>query len=417
MRGFSFRVRARFNHARAGELATPHGMLLTPTFMPVGTHGAVKSLTPDDLLACGAQIILANTYHLYLRPGEQLIWELGGLHEFMRWERPILTDSGGYQVSSLGLFLDERKRKFSRVDEEGVTFWSHLDGSEHRLTPEKSVEIQEKLGADIIMAFDEATPVKDRRYAKEAMERTHRWLLKSVKRWRELEKLKDLTDARLSRALAGRRNSNVRLSSKSKFTAPQALFGIVQGGNYRDLRRQSAEFVVGQDLPGIALGGASIGHHFAQTEENISWVRDVLPADKPLYLMGVGTNPYELIEAIASGADMFDCVAPTRLARMGLIYSGNLLVKKGKRFEFVSEFSKGRFNLANKRFRNDARPLDLHCTCPTCRAGFSRAYLRHLFIVGELVYFRLTTLHNVHFMLALTRRLRELILGSGAESG
>lgn len=349
-----FRVLAESDWARAGELTTPHGVIKTPVFMPVGTQATVKSLTPDDLLMCGVQIVLANTYHLYLRPREKLIRDMGGLHEYMRWDGPILTDSGGFQVASL---------KGTKIDDKGVTFYSHLDGSEHKFTAEKAIKVQEDLGADIIMAFDEATPDKGKAYAREAMRRTHSWLKRSVKAWKNRK---------------------------------QALFGIIQGGDYKDLRKESAKFVVGQDLPGIAMGGGSIGRNWQETAENVDWVRDLLPKNKPLYLMGVGVNPIEVIEAIKTGADMFDCVAPTRLARMGQLYNGD-----------------GKINIDNARFRKDRGVVDEGCDCYTCKQGFSRAYLQHLFKARELMYYRLASLHNVRFMVRLTELLREGICVAG----
>lgn len=380
---FSFRVLAIRGLARAGVIATARGKVKTPVFMPVGTQATVKALTPDDLRVCGAEIILGNTYHLYLRPGDKLVQKLGGLHEFMRWKGPILTDSGGYQVSSLGHFKDEGehslgKVKRSAIDDAGVTFYSHIDGSKHRFTPEKSIDIQRNLGSDIVMAFDESTPNKGKRYAKVAMKRTHEWLTRSIKEW-------------------------------AKSSRDQALFGIIQGGNYKDLRRESAEFVVTQDLPGVAIGGGSIGQDPEVTSENLSWIRDLLPEDKPRYVMGVGVNPEDVIAAVMSGADMFDCVAPTRLARMGHLYSGKLQMANSK-WKFESEFKNGRMNIANARFRKDELLIQDLCDCYTCTRGFSRAYLNHLFRVKELLYFRLATLHNVRFMIRLTERLRNWVL-------
>ncbi len=419
---FTFKVLAKKGNSRAGVMQTPHGEIETPIFMPVGTQATVKALSPEDLVSCGAQIILANTYHLHLRPGEELVKDMGGLHQFMGWNGPILTDSGGYQVSSLGLFLDNTSQqkdgqvRRSKIDDQGVTFWSHIDGSKHRLTPEKSIEIQETLGADIMMVFDEATPDKGRTYAREAMLRTHQWLEKSIAKWRELEQKK----------------SNIK---------PQTLFGIIQGGNYRDLRRESAEFIIRQNLAGIAVGGGSVGQNPAETEENISWIRDLLPKDKPVYLMGVGVNPVDVIEAVKSGADMFDCVAPTRLARMGHLYTGTTgtkgtkssksdkrskstksstsstgKVKTAEGWGFESEFKHGRMNIDNARFKTDKLPIQEGCDCYTCRQGFSRAYLQHLFKAHELLYYRLATLHNVRFMMRLTQELRQALIKTKRKS-
>jgi queuine tRNA-ribosyltransferase len=384
---FSFKVLAKDFHskARAGVIRTPHGLVKTPGFMPVGTAGSVKALTPEDLVETGTQILLGNTYHLYLRPGDDTIRKLGGLHNFMGWDGPLLTDSGGYQVSSLGLFREEKELQFTKIEDDGVTFKSHLDGSTHRFTPEKSIEIQRNLGADIIMAFDEATPTRGKGYALEAMERTHSWLVRCLKTWRELEEKRKRGDV------------------------SQVLFGIIQGGNYKDLRRVSAEFVVKQNLPGIAIGGASIGKSPGETRENVGWVYDLLPKNKPLYLMGVGVNPEDILAAIESGADLFDCVAPTRLARMGHLYYGRLRVSK-KGWKFESEFRKGRLNIGNAQFRLDKKSIQKDCDCYTCRKGFSRAYLNHLFRARELLYYRLASIHNVRFMIRLTEQIREAIL-------
>ena len=384
---FSFSVVAKDTRtkARAGILDTAHGEIRTPTFMPVGTAGSVKALSPEDLKGCGAQIILGNTYHLYLRPGDRIIRRLGGLHRFMRWDGPLLTDSGGYQVSSLGLFKENAGRRFTRIDDNGVTFTSHLDGSRHRFTPQKSIEIQRNLGADIIMAFDEATPARGKAYAREAMQRTHRWLKLCKQRWSRFG------------------------NERSRGEHPQALFGIIQGGNYRDLRRESARYVVEQDLPGIAIGGGSIGRNPEETSENVGWVSDLLPVQKPLYLMGVGVNPADILAAVECGADLFDCVAPTRLARMGHLYSGILQISRTRK-KFQSEWKNGRLNIGNAKFRLDRRTTHDDCDCYTCRSGFTRAYLHHLFKSRELLYYRLASLHNVRFMIRLTERLRSAIL-------
>ncbi len=400
---FEYKLLASDGQARMGVLTTPHGQIKTPAFMPVGTGASVKAVAPDDLVAMGAQIILGNTYHLHLRPGEELVEKLGGLHKFMNWSGPTLTDSGGFQVSSLGHFKGEarggRFLKKTVIDDDGVTFWSHLDGSRHRLTPEASIEIQERLGADVIMAFDEATPDLGERYAKEAMERTHKWLLRSKKRWLALEEEKITETSKMDK------------TNKTDERLPQALFGIIQGGDYRDMRVESAEFVVGQDLPGVAVGGGSIGQNPEVTEENVGWIRHILPKDKPVYLMGVGVNPVDVIEAVRSGADMFDCVAPTRLARTGSLYCGQLVrVGQGMgKVGFESEFDRGRLSIGNARFAEDGRVIMPGCDCYSCGSGFSRAYLRHLFKARELLYYRLASIHNLRFMIRLTEELRGLI--------
>lgn len=383
--GFSYRLEKKVGNARAGVLQTPHGNIRTPVYMPVGTVGSVKSLTSEDVEETGAQIILGNTYHLYLRPGEKTIRNLGQIHKFMRWNKPILTDSGGYQVSSLGFFKTKGSVKLSKIDDDGVSFKSFLDGSAHRFTPEKSIEIQEDLGADIIMAFDEATPDKGEKYAREAMQRTHNWLVRSKKRWLELEE------------------------AKNGLLPPQALFGIIQGGNYPAMRRESTEFILNQDLPGIGIGGGTIGQNPEQTEENISWFRDMLPDDKPIYAMGVGVGPRDAVEAIKSGADMFDCVAPTKLARSGYLYHGRLTGEVGK-WQFESDFLKDRIDISKERFKEDAAVIDDDCDCWTCKSGFSRAYLRHLYRTSELVYYRLASIHNVRVMIRVCDQIREQIL-------
>ena len=336
--------------ARRGRLHTPHGAIETPVFMPVGTAGSVKAIAPDDLHALDAKIILGNTYHLMLRPGEQLIGELGGLHRFISWDRAMLTDSGGFQVYSLS-----EKRK---ITEEGATFQSHLDGSKHVLTPERSIEIQEVLGADVIMAFDECPPaMSERSYMEPSLERTTRWLHRCVKAW------------------------NRQRSS---------LFGIVQGGLYEDLRKRHAEEICALDLPGYALGGFAVGEAPEQMHAGVQFSAPLLPKDKPRYLMGVGT-PLDLVTCVGAGVDMFDCVLPTRSARNSLLFT-----------------SEGKLVIKNARYARDERPLDPKCGCYTCRT-FSRAYLRHLFVAQELVAMRLNTLHNLHFFLQLMRDARAAI--------
>jgi queuine tRNA-ribosyltransferase len=382
-RELTFEVVAKKGFAKAGVMTTRHGTVHTPVFMPVGTRGSVKSLTPEDVVGTGAEIILGNTYHLYLRPGEKVIDKFGGLHDFMHWLGPILTDSGGYQVSSLGWFRERGENaKLSVIDDDGVTFTSHLDGASHRFTPEKAIQIQHGLNSDIIMAFDEATPDKGREYAARAMERTHRWLVRSKREWERLN------------------NQN-------------ALFGIIQGGSFEDLRRESAQFVAEQNLPGIALGGGSVGQNPEETEQNAAWVRDLWPAGKPVYFMGVGVKPSDVVAAIKSGADMFDCVAPTKLARTGLLYTGKL---RGldqpdlNKVRFESEFENERLAIEKKQFELDERPIDEECKCYTCSYGFSRAYLRHLFRSRELLYYRLASIHNVAMMVQTALQLRQFIV-------
>ena len=351
--GFEFVLVKRDPHsrARAGVMHTPHGEVPTPVFAPVGTQATVKSLSPRELEELGAALLMANTYHLYLRPGADIVAKLGGLHRFMAWDGPIMTDSGGFQIFSL--------EALRRVNDEGVLFRSHLDGSEHLFTPEKAIEVQEKLGADLIMCLDECTPnPASYEYEREALERTHRW----AERCR-------------------------RAHTKEE----QALFGIVQGGIFPDLRARSAEFLTSLDFPGYAIGGLSVGEPKAVTRQMVDLTVSLLPEDKPRHLMGVG-SPEDLFDYVARGIDIFDCVLPTRLARNGAV-----LVRTG------------RLNLRNARFADDPAPIEEDCDCYACR-HFSRAYLHHLIKAREILGLRLTTLHNLHFMLNLMRRIRQSIL-------
>ena len=333
--------------ARLGTLETPHGTVDTPQFMPVGTQATVKSLTPGDLSTAGTQIILANTYHLSLRPGHERIAALGGLHRFMGWDGPILTDSGGFQVFSLA--------HLTTVDDDGVTFASHLDGSPQRLTPERSMEIQAALGSDIAMAFDQLVdPTLPRREVERAMERTHRWA---------------------ERSLAAR-------------TPSQALFGIIQGGVDPELRRESSAAIAALPFDGIAIGGLSVGESKADMAATLDVVGDALGGDPRVrYLMGVG-SPLDFFDAVQRGIDLFDCVLPTRVARNGQLWT-----------------SEGKLNLRNARFLDDPGPVDPECGCETCR-NHSRAYLAHLFRAEELLAYRLSSLHNVTYTLDLMRRIR-----------
>ena len=353
---FEYKILTAQSRARAGVFHTPHGDLLTPVFAPVGTQAAVKTLTPAQVEELGATLVLANTYHLYLRPGDELVREMGGLHTFMQWPRPLLTDSGGFQVFSLA--------QTRKVDEDGVTFKSHVDGTMHRFTPEKSIAIQENLGADIIMAFDECADPNDYNYIPKAMERTHRWA---------------------ERCLAAKRR------------ADQALFGILQGGVNPDLRSASAKFISSLPFPGIAIGGLSVGETKAETYAMLDLVNNILPEDKPRYLMGVGT-PEDLIEGIRRGVDIFDCVLPTRLARHHAAFS-----------------PEGRLNLMNAAFARDKRPIDETCTCYTCQT-FTRAYLRHLIAAKELLAGTLLSIHNLSALIRLMNEIRAAIIDGTFES-
>lgn len=342
--------------ARRGVIHTPHGDIQTPVFMPVGTQAAVKAMRPEQIDDMGAEIILANTYHLYLRPGDNLIADAGGLHKFMNWKKPILTDSGGFQVFSLG--------KLRKITEEGVKFQSHIDGAKHILTPEKAVEIQQNLGSDIMMAFDECAPYPaDGAYIKESMNRTIRWL---------------------------RRCREAQLEGFHGNSDKQALFGIVQGGMYKDLRHECAKTMVEMDLPGYALGGLSVGEPKERMIDILDECVDDLPAGKPRYLMGVGTPDY-LFEAVEHGIDMCDCVEPTRIARHGLATT-----------------SRGRINIKNAKFERDFTPLDPECDCYTCR-NYSKSYIRHVFKAGEMMASMLLSNHNLHFLIKLMQNMRTAI--------
>jgi queuine tRNA-ribosyltransferase len=348
---FSFEIETTDFHsaARCGRFSTPHGDIRTPVFAPVGTQATVKTLTPHELHELRAELILANTYHLYLRPGAERIARLGGLHDFMGWHGPILTDSGGFQVFSLA--------HLRSVDDDGVTFRSHLDGSEHRFTPEAAILAQEQLGADIVMCLDECGDALEREPLEAALKRTHHWA---------------------ARCRAAQRRTD------------QALFGILQGGIYADLRWESARFLTSLDFPGYAIGGLSVGESKEQMYDALGVTTPELPVDRPRYLMGVGA-PEDILRSVALGVDMFDCVLPTRVARNGGFLTHG-----------------GRLNIRNAQFADDSSPIESQCTCYTCE-HFSRAYLRHLFRAGEILGPRLATIHNLHFMLRLMQRIREAI--------
>ncbi len=395
MSPISFEVHARDPHsrARAGVIHTPHGDIETPAFVGVATLATLKGLPLELLGGSPLSVMIANTYHLYLRPGEELVRSAGGLHEFMGWEGPLMTDSGGFQVFSLGAAFGKTLTKVAKedidsvenlrspsvwdpevltqhgklavIDDEGVTFTSHLDGSLHRFTPERSVEIQHALGADIIFAFDECTAATaDWTYQKEAMERTHRWAERSLKAHRR----------------------NVEANQK------QGLFPVVQGGRFEDLRRESARFLASMDVPGFGIGGSYIKEDI---DKAVEWVIDELPEDKPRHLLGIG-EPDDLLSGIEKGVDLFDCVQPTRLGRTAMVYT-----------------SEGKLNLLNERFRDDLTPIEASCSCPVC-SRYTRAYLAHLFRAHETLGGTLASLHNVHFLSTLVAQRRKKILSQYA---
>jgi queuine tRNA-ribosyltransferase len=337
--------------ARLGRLHTPHGVIDTPTFMPVGTQASVKGMSPEELKTLGAEIILSNTYHLFLRPGHELVKEAGGLHRFMNWDRPILTDSGGFQVFSLS--------EMRKITEQGVEFRSHINGDKLTLTPESATHVQNALGADIIMAFDECPPYPaEYEYVKQSTERTSRWAERCLK--------------------------------AHERPGDQALFGIVQGGMHKDLRKQSALDLTSLDFPGYAMGGLSVGEPKPLMYEMLEETIHILPSDKPRYLMGVG-SPDALLDGSIRGVDMFDCVLPTRIARNGTLMT-----------------SQGRLVVRNAKYTSDFGPLDPECTCYACK-NYSRAYIRHLIKADEMFGLRLTTIHNLHFLVHLMAQVREAI--------
>lgn len=392
--GFSFTVRATDGPARLGELVTPHGTIHTPAFVPVGTRATIKGVTADAARAAGTQVMFSNTYHLYLRPGPETVAELGGLHRFMGWDRPVMTDSGGFQVFSLGAGIEhgvgkianifpgeqpaagERRGRpgesFVEVTEEGVTFRSHLDGSRHMFTPELSIGVQRQLGADMILAFDECTsPLHDEEYTRASMERTHRWAVRSLEAFTAGEPLHGY---------------------------PQLLYGIVQGGAFEKLRRESAAFIASLEFGGMAIGG-NLGRTHADMFNVIDWTVAELPAGKPRHLLGIGDVP-GVIEGVARGCDTFDCVSPTRNARNG----GAL-----RRFaDDGSRLGNFRINLRNATFARDDRPIDPDCDCWTC-ANHSRGYLRHLLTTGEQLGQQLTSIHNLRFMARLFEDMRQAL--------
>jgi len=372
---FDYKItkKSKISDARIGIFTTPHGEIETPVFMPVGTVGAVKTMAPKELEEVGAQIILANTYHLYLRPGENLVEKAGGLHNFIRWNKPILTDSGGFQVFSLGeekineTPRGQTKIKPAEIKDKGVTFYSHLDGSKHFISPEDSIRIQESLGADIIMAFDECPPAGvNYKKVEEAVKRTNLWLKRCIR----AKKRKD-----------------------------QALIPICQGGTFRNLREESAKLINSLDLPANAIGGVSVGESKEKIYEVTKWCTQYLDKNKPRYLMGIG-YPEDIIEVIRLGIDMFDCVLPTRLARHANVW-------KFKNFKSNNFYEQ--INLKDAKYKTDLEPIDKNCNCYTCKTGFSKAYLRHLISENEPLGIHLLTIHNLSFVFSLVSKIKDLI--------
>lgn len=367
---------------------TEHGTIQTPVFMPVGTAGSVKSLDSQDVIHSGAQIILGNTYHLYLRPGLDVLRKAGGLHQFERWSRPILTDSGGFQVFSLAKNAQSTTGQGSvglvTVTEEAVEFTSHLDGSKHSMSPEQSMAIQRVIGSDICMAFDHVIPDSSSRAQHEqAVARTTRWAERCKIAWET----------------AGR---------ESEYGTYQALFGIVQGGLHEDLRRASLRDIAALAFDGIALGGETIGYDMPGTAQVMTALRQHVPAHVPRYAMGLGRDPQDIIDAVLLGFDMFDCVGPTRLARNGALFSGQFVIQKSGP-AYVSPFPKGRISIGAAQFAQDHTVLSSDCGCATCTAGYTRAYLHHLYRSKELSYYRLASIHNITTMVKVATSMRNWI--------
>ncbi|MEI7709148.1 MAG: tRNA guanosine(34) transglycosylase Tgt [bacterium] len=392
---------------RAGVLTTPHGVIHTPAFVPVGTKATIKSMNPDQVKDVGAEVTLANTYHLYLQPGDETVAKAGGLHKFMNWHGPMMTDSGGFQVFSLGAaygkdiskitkitdpslliperFDDSNAPRLAKIGQDGVSFKSHLDGSIHYITPEKSIQIQHNLGADIIFAFDECTsPTEDLKYQEEALERTHRWAERSLEEHKKLEREKIAQ----ANGLASRSEENRGPENELFSSSSLALFGIVQGGRDENLRKKSATFIGALDFDGFGIGGS-----FAKEDMSsaVKWVNEILPEEKPRHLLGIG-EPEDFFMGIENGVDLFDCVAPTRLGRNGTLYTKT-----------------GRMIIMNTQFREDFSPIEKDCGCYTCK-NYTRAYVAHLFHGKEMLGGTLASIHNLYFIVNLVKKIRQSIL-------
>lgn len=398
---FSIKKKLKGSLGRTGVLATPHGEIQTPAFVTVGTKATVKALTSEMVRAAGAQVVLANTYHLYLEPGPELVREAGGLHNFMNWQGPIMTDSGGFQAFSLGVAFgnglskfigsdaparedlleayNENKEKKAKITEDGVEFRSVIDGSTHFFSPEKSIQIQHDIGADIIFAFDECTsPHADKKYLKEAMERTHKWAERCVQEFRRTDKFRSLHPSRISG----------RDPHDSKFLSPaQQIFGIVQGGRHEDLRKESARVIGGMDFDGFGIGGSFVKEDMSTA---VRWVNEILPEEKPRHLLGVG-EPIDLVLGVENGCDTFDCIVPTRLGRTGSLYT-----------------KRGKINILNAKYRNLLEPIESGCACYTCQ-NYTCAYIAHLFRAKEMLAGTLASIHNLHFLVHLVDDLRAAI--------
>ncbi|HEY5589204.1 MAG TPA: tRNA guanosine(34) transglycosylase Tgt [Candidatus Paceibacterota bacterium] len=435
MKAINFKIEKKIPNflGRAGVLSTPHGNILTPSFVVVGTKGTVKSVTPEQLINDNVQVVLANTYHLYLQPGDELIREAGGLHKFMNWNGPMMTDSGGFQVFSLGvaygkeiskvvtvtdpsLLISERSSaddglpRLATIGNDGVSFRSHIDGSLHYITPEKSIEIQHNLGADIIFAFDECTsPTENDRYQDEALSRTHAWAKRSLIEHKKLEQIKASQEVLFARfsdeggrgarpfkkeQLIPSQNPNLEVQPQAGFggctskISPQALFGIVQGGRSEILRKKSAEIIGAMDFDGFGIGGS-----FAKEDMStaVKWVNEILPEEKPRHLLGIG-EPEDLFMGVENGVDLFDCVAPTRIARNGSLFTKN-----------------GKINILNAKFVKDFEKIDEGCKCYTCQ-NYTRSYMSHLFRAKEMLGATLASIHNIYFINKLVSDMRESIL-------
>jgi len=416
--GFKIEKKLKGSLGRAGVISTPHGDIKTPSFVVVGTKATVKSVVPEQLINDDIQIVLANTYHLYLQPGDELIREAGGLHKFMNWKGPLMTDSGGFQVFSLGvaygkeiskvvsvtdpsLLIPERSSaddgvpRLATIGNDGVSFRSHIDGSLHYITPEKSIEIQHNLGADIIFAFDECTsPMENQRYQEEALSRTHSWAKRSLEehKKREGEKLAQANWSGSSSSLI-RGPENEQVSHPLKTVLPQALFGIVQGGRSEELRKKSAKILSEMEINGEGFDGFGIGGSFAKEDMSTAckWVNEILPEEKPRHLLGIG-EPEDLFMGVENGIDLFDCVGPTRIARNGALFTKS-----------------GKININNAKYTKDFNPIEKDCNCYTCK-NYTKAYLAHLFRAKEMLGATLATIHNVYFINKLVTDMRQAIL-------